>query len=170
MLSGLDRIDRLLGDILRPVVFIGMAALTAVITLQIVSRVFFTPVAWTEEVARFLLIWITFLGAALAWQQGRHLAVSLLRDSLPNGSRRIVTGAAILVSLAFMVALTVIGIRYMNVQSFQKSPSLRLSMSYVYAVMPIAAALMAGLSVIDLIRLIAGRPARGSASSLPEIQ
>ncbi len=160
MLAGLDAIDRLIGAILRPVVFAGMAALTAVITLQIASRVFFSPVAWTEEVARFLLIWITFLGAALAWQQGRHLAVSLLRDSLPDGPRRIITGAAILVSLAFMVALTVIGIRYMNVQSFQKSPSLRISMTYIYAVMPLAAALMAGLSVIDLIRLIAGRPAR----------
>ena len=64
----------------------------------------------------------------------------------------------------------IIGIRYMNVQSFQKSPSLRLSMTYVYAVMPIAAALMAALSVIDLIRLIAGRPARGGASALPEIE
>ncbi len=160
MLAGLDAIDRLIGAVLRPVVFLGMAALTAVITLQIASRVFFTSVSWTEEVARFLLIWITFLGAALAWQQGRHLAVSLLRDSLPDGARRVVTGAAILISLAFMIALTVIGIRYMNVQSFQKSPSLRISMTYIYAVMPLAASLMAGLSVIDLIRLIAGRPAR----------
>ncbi len=160
MLAGLDAIDRLIGAVLRPALFIGMAALTAVITLQIVSRVFFMSVSWTEEVARFLLIWITFLGAALAWQQGRHLAVSLLRDNLPDGPRRIVTGAAILVSLTFMVALTVIGIRYMNVQSFQKSPSLRISMTYIYAVMPIAAALMAGLSLIDLIRLITGRPAR----------
>ncbi|PVA09094.1 TRAP transporter small permease [Pelagivirga sediminicola] len=161
MLAGLERLDSLLGAVLRPVIFAGMAALTAVITLQIVSRVLFTSVSWTEEVARFLLIWITFLGAALAWQEGRHLAVALLRDSLPDGPRRIVTGAAILVSIAFMVALAVIGVRYMNVQSFQKSPSLRVPMSYVYAVMPIAAALMAALSVIDLARLIAGQGPRG---------
>ncbi|WP_324751745.1 TRAP transporter small permease [Roseovarius sp. Pro17] len=169
MLAGLERIDRILGDVLRPVVFAGMAGLTCVITLQIVSRVFFTSVSWTEEVARFLLIWITFLGAALAWQQGRHLAVALLRDSLPIGPRRIVTGAAILVSIAFMVALTIIGIRYMNVQSFQKSPSLRVSMSYVYAVMPLAAGLMAALSAIDLVRLIAGRAPRDVARDLPEV-
>ena len=60
-----------------------------------------------------------------------------------------------------MVTLVVIGIRYMNVQSFQKSPSLRLSMSHVYAVMPVAAGLMAALSMIDLIRLIAGRDPSG---------
>lgn len=169
MLAGLNAIDRLLGAVLRPVIFAGMAALTAVITLQIVSRVLFTSVAWTEEVARFLLIWITFLGAALAWQEGRHLAVALLRGSLPDGPRRIVTGAAILVSIAFMVALAVIGVRYMNVQSFQKSPSLRVPMSYVYAVMPIAAALMAALSVIDLARLLAGQPPRGAPDPADEV-
>lgn len=167
MLAGLDRIDRLLGDILRPVVFAGMAGLTCVITLQIVSRVFFTSFSWTEEVARFLLIWITFLGAALAWQQGRHLAVSLLRDNLPKGPRRIVTAGATLVSIAFLVALTIIGIRYMNAQSFQKSPSLRVSMTYVYAVMPVAAVLMATLSAIDLLRLIAGRAPREAATDQP---
>ncbi|MFX0542012.1 TRAP transporter small permease [Roseovarius sp. S4756] len=170
MMTGLGGIDRFLGAVLKPVVFAGMMALTGVITLQIVSRVFFTSVAWTEEVARFLLIWITFLGAALAWQQGRHLAVAMLRHSLPGPARRIVTGAALLVSLAFLIALTVIGIRYMNVQSFQKSPSLRLPMSYVYAVMPIAGALMATLSVIDLLRVIAGLPLRDDAPDLPEVQ
>ena len=81
MLKALAWIDRMLGEVLKPVVFAGMAALICVITLQIVSRLMFTSVSWTEEVARFLLIWITFLGAALAFQQGRHIAVTLLRDS-----------------------------------------------------------------------------------------
>ncbi|WP_138466466.1 TRAP transporter small permease [Poseidonocella sp. HB161398] len=157
MLKGLAWIDRSLGIVLGPVVFAGMAGLTAVITLQIVSRVFFTSVSWTEEVARFLLIWITFLGAALAYQQGRHIAVALLRDSLPPPLRKLLTGLAHAVAIAFLVTLAVIGWRYMQMQSFQKSPSMRLKMSYVYAVMPLAAALMAGLSAIDLLRLLAGR-------------
>ncbi len=127
-----------MGEVLKPVVFAGMIGLTGVITLQIVSRVFFTSVGWTEEVARFLLIWITFLGAALAFQQGRHIAVTLLRDSLPLTLRRIVSGAGIVVTFTFLVTLAVIGWRYMNMQSYQKSPSLRLSMTYIYAVMPLA--------------------------------
>lgn len=160
MMAGLDRVDRWIGALLGPVVFAGMAALTGVITLQIVSRVFFTSVSWTEELARFLLIWITFLGAALAWQQGRHLVVTSFRDALPAGARRWVEGGAILVALAFLGALAWIGWRYMGLQSFQKSPSMRLPMSYVYSVMPVSAALMAVLSLIDLARLLAGRPAR----------
>lgn len=160
MLSWLAWLDRKVGALLKPVVFAGMAGLTAVISLQIVSRVLFTSVSWTEEVARFLLIWITFLGAALAYQQGRHIAVTVLRDSLPPVLGRIVSGVATLVAIAFLVTLAKIGWQYMNMQSFQKSPSLRLSMTYVYAVMPLSALLMAGLSVIDLIRLLAGAPLR----------
>ena len=48
MLKALEWIDRMVAVILRPVVFAGMIALAAVITLQIVSRVFFTSFAWTE--------------------------------------------------------------------------------------------------------------------------
>ncbi|MHA6344343.1 TRAP transporter small permease [Roseivivax sp. CAU 1761] len=166
MLRALAWIDRAVAAVLAPVVFAGMAGLTLVITLQIVSRVAFTSLRWTEEVARFGLIWITFLGAALAYQQGRHIAVALLRDSLPPLWRRAVTGAALLVALAFLVTLAVIGWHYMQVQSFQKSPSLRLSMSHVYAVMPVSAALMALLAAIDLVRLIAGAPPRAAASEL----
>ena len=166
MLARLAWIDRLLGEVLKPVVFVGMAALIAVITLQIVSRVFFTSVSWTEEVARFLLIWITFLGATLAYQQGRHIAVTLMRDNLPPAFKRIVTGAALLVTIAFLVALAWVGWRYTMLQSFQKSPSLRLPMNYVYVVMPTTAALIALLSSIDLIRLLAGRGVREPHSEI----
>ena len=169
MLKVLGKLDRAVGAILGPIVFLGMVALTAVITLQIVSRVLFTSVSWTEEVARFLLIWITFLGAALAFQQGRHIAVTLLRDNLPSGLRRIVFGASLIVIIAFLATLAMIGWDYMNVQSFQKSPSLRLSMMYVYSVMPFSTALMAALACIDLVRLAAGEWPRETGETPEEL-
>jgi len=156
MLKVLGWVDRIVGAVLGPVVVAGMVALTFVISLQIVSRVFFTSVTWTEEVARFLLIWITFLGATLAFQQGRHIAVQLARDSLPDNLRRIVIGAGILVSIAFLTTLTWIGWRYMDLQRFQRSPSLRIPMNNIYLVMPVASGLMAAMSCIDLVRLLSG--------------
>ncbi|WP_346799393.1 TRAP transporter small permease [Halomonas sp. Bachu 37] len=154
MVLVLQRTERVLDAILQPIVFLGMAALIGVITLQIVSRVLFTAVGWTEEVARFLLVWITFLGAALAFQRGRHIAVTFAVDALPGRPRQLARIAATLVVVAFMVALMVVGYRYMQVQSFQKSASLRLSMTYVYAVIPISAALMAWYAVVDLVEVI----------------
>ncbi|OJA05920.1 TRAP transporter small permease [Halomonas sp. QHL1] len=154
LLKLLRRIERGLDAIIQPVVFAGMAALIGVITLQIVSRVLFTAVGWTEEVARFLLVWITFLAGTLAFQRGRHIAVTFVVDALPGRLRQIARIAALLIVLAFMITLIVIGYRYMQVQSFQKSASLRLSMTYVYAVMPICAAIMAWYALIDIIELL----------------
>lgn len=157
LLRPLQWSERALDAVMQPVVFAGMAALIGVITLQIISRVFFSAVGWTEEVARFLLVWITFLGATLAFQRGRHIAVTFVVDALPLRLRQLARIAAVLVSLGFMIALIVIGYRYMQVQSFQKSASLRLSMTWVYAVIPLAAAVMAWYALVDLVEVLLGR-------------
>ncbi len=157
MLGVVGVIDRALATILKPVVALGMVALIFVITAQIVSRVFFTAFGWTEEVARFLLIWLTFLGAALAWQQGRHIAVKVLVERLRPGLRRGVQMAALAVVCGFGLALAWLGWSFMDVSAFQRSPSLRLPMAYVYVVIPVAAGLIAWFSLTDLLRLVLGQ-------------
>jgi TRAP-type C4-dicarboxylate transport system permease small subunit len=160
LLTLLRRIERGLDAIIQPVVFACMAALIGVITLQIISRVLFTAVGWTEELARFLLVWLTFLGATLAFQRGRHIAVTFMVDALPARLRKLARFVALSVVLALMVSLIVIGYRYMQVQSFQKSASLRISMTYVYAVMPLCTAIMAWYALVDMVEvLIHGKPA-----------
>lgn len=94
------------------------------------------------------------LAGTLAFQRGRHIAVTFVVDALPGRLCQIARIAALLVVLAFMITLIVIGYRYMQVQSFQKSASLRLSMTYVYAVMPICAAMMAWYALVDIIELL----------------
>ncbi|MCL7928762.1 TRAP transporter small permease [Halomonas llamarensis] len=159
LLTLLQRTERGLDAIIRPVVFACMVALIGVITLQIVSRVLFTAVGWTEELARFLLVWLTFLGATLAFQRGRHIAVTFMVDALPARLRQLTRFVALIVVLAFLVSLIVIGYRYMQVQSFQKSASLRISMTYVYAVMPFCSAIMAWYTLVDLLEtLVHGKP------------
>lgn len=154
-------LKRALAAVLRPVVFTGMAALAAVITLQIVSRVLFTAVSWTEEVARFLLVWLTFLGATLALAEKRHIAVTLLTDRLPPALARMAATVGLVAMAAFLIALTWIGWQYMSMQSFQRSASLQMPMMYVYAVIPVSSALMSILCLADLAATASGRaPAR----------
>ncbi len=154
MLPLFQRIEQGIDAVTRPAVFLAMAALIGVITLQITSRVFFSAVGWTEEVARFLLVWITFLAATLAYRRRRHIAVTFVIEALPPRIRQASQLLATLVVVAFMISLIVIGYRYMQVQSFQKSASLRLSMTWVYAVMPFCATLMAWTSLVDFVSLV----------------
>ncbi|WP_336368044.1 TRAP transporter small permease [Marinobacter sp. C2H3] len=153
--------DRAVAAVLKPVLAGGIAALIAVITLQIVSRVLFSAVGWTEEVARFLLVWLTFLGAVLAWAQRRHIVVTVLVDRLPPSVRRWLSAFALACAVAALVALAWIGYQYMMMQSYQKSASLRVPMMYIYAVIPLSAALMALLGLADLVRVCLGWPLPG---------
>lgn len=168
LLAVLRGIEYVLDRLLQPVVFVGMAALIGVITLQIVSRVFFTAVGWTEEVARFLLIWITFLAGTLAFQRGHHIAVTFAVDALPMRLRKLARILAVAAVIAFLMTLAFIGQHYMQVQSFQKSASLRMPMSYVYAVMPISALIMAWYALVDLVELIIeGEPSKPMGEQTP---
>lgn len=158
MLGILKKIERAIDAILQPIVFAAMVALIAVITLQIVSRVFFTAVSWTEEVARFLLVWITFMGATLAFQRGRHIAVTFVVNALPGRIRQVARILAVAIALGFMMALVFIGYRYTQVQSFQTSASLGWSMTYVYSIIPACGALMSWYAFVDLVELVAEGP------------
>ncbi len=142
-------LDAAIRAVLRPVVFAAMAALVAVITLQIVTRVFFTATGWTEEVARFLLVWLTFLGATLALAEGRHIAVTVLVDRLPAPPRRALVVAGHLAAAAFLAALAWIAWRYTSMQGTQVSAALRVPMIWVYAVIPATCALMAVSSLLS---------------------
>jgi len=78
---------------------------------------------------------------------------------MPYRCRWLARLAALAIVVAFMITLVVIGYRYMQVQSFQKSASLRLSMTYVYAVIPLAAGIMAWYALVDMIEvLVNGEP------------
>lgn len=170
VLRVLAAVERGVDAVLQPVVFLGVVALIAVMTLQIVSRVFFTAAGWTEEAARFLLVWLTFLGAALAYQRGRHIAVTSLVEMLPAALQRVCRVAVSVVAIGFLLVLVVVGYRYMDLQSFQRSASLQVSMFYVYAVMPASAAIMAFYALVDLLEAMLGTSggADAAGSARPE--
>jgi len=155
MLSALKSVERGIDAVVRRVAFVALAGMIVVITLQIIFRVFFNAISWSEEVARYLLVWTTFLGATLAWYRKRHIAVTFVVDGFPAPVRRIARTIAHLISIAFFGIIIVVGIRYMSTQGSQVSASLRLPMPYVYAIIPATSAVMLLYAVTDLLELFA---------------
>ena len=79
----------MLGKILRLALALLMTKMVASVVWQVLSRyLFVVPAAWTEELARFLLIWIGMLGAAYAYRQGSHLRL-LLEEMVRETADRI---------------------------------------------------------------------------------
>lgn len=76
--------------------------LAAVVFLQFFTRyVLNDSIAWTEEIARYLLIGVTFVGAAMAARRGAHIALELAAHALPAAARRWLRASLAAVAVAF---------------------------------------------------------------------
>lgn len=90
-----------------------MAVMFVLVFTNVVTRYGFGfSIAWAEEVASFLMIWVTFLGAGLALREGRHVAIDILQDRLPETARRALRFALAAVILVFLGLLVWFGVQF----------------------------------------------------------
>jgi len=109
--------------------------------------------AWIEELCLFGLVWMSFLSLGLALEGGRHIGMRMVLERLPPGSRRAVKLAVNLIGLVFSAYLAKIGydITAFVANSGQRSPTLDISMLWLYIVMPIGFGLLALRYLIELV-------------------
>jgi TRAP-type C4-dicarboxylate transport system permease small subunit len=142
MLGARRLVDQVLGAVLT---FI-MAVMVVNVVWQVFTRfVLGAPSSYTEELARYLLIWVSLLGAAYAAGKRMHLAIDVFTARL-DGQRRIrmrqfIHGCVLLFAFAAMV---VGGIRlvYISFALEQMSAALRVSLGFVYLVVPVSGLLI----------------------------
>jgi TRAP-type transport system small permease protein len=123
-------------------VFLIVAGMVIVTTMQVVFRVLFNALTWSEELSRYLLVWGTFFGATLAYKRGNHIAVTFIIDFFPTRLRVWFNIFTYLLSLVFFIVVAKQGINMINMQVFQISPALGLPMKYVYWSIPLSLAIM----------------------------
>ena len=123
-------------------VFLIMAGLVIVTTLQVVFRVAFNALTWSEEMSRYLLVGGTFFGATLAYKRGNHIAVTFVIDFFPAKFRVWFNILTYLLSLAFCYIVVQQGLSMIQMQVFQVSPALQLPMKYVYWSIPVSFGIM----------------------------
>ena len=137
------RIDRHVLAANRLLMIAAMAAMSVIVFASVSIR-FLTDysIPWAEEVARYLMVWLTFLGAGPVLRYGGHIAVENLQDSLPPRAAlalRVVIAALLFAFFAFMVWF---GVLYVERAQFQMTPTTQISMGWVYAAMPVGGLLL----------------------------
>ena len=123
-------------------VVVLLLGLTAVVTLQIVARVFFEAFSWTEELSRYLLVWSTFLGASMGFKRGSHVAITFVVDLFSGRFRQWVSVLIHALSVLFFFVGIVYGFQMIHQQVYQISPAMGLSMRVVYLAIPLGFATM----------------------------
>jgi C4-dicarboxylate transporter DctQ subunit len=108
--------------------------------------------AWIEEACLFSLAWVVFLALGLALERGRHIAMTSLLARFAPELRRALKLAIDLTGVAFSlyIAKLALDITLFVVRSGQSSPTLDVSMGWLYAAMPLGFALLALRYVLEL--------------------
>jgi len=134
--------DRVLVSVNRWTVIAMLAAMATMVFANVALR-FLTDhsLLWVEEVSRFLMIWLTFLGSGIVLRYGAHVAIETLAQKLPGGARAL-RGAVLAVLFAFFAAMVWLGTRYSMLTWEQTTPVLGIPFGAVYLAMPIGFTLM----------------------------
>lgn len=117
--------------------------MTVVITAQVVSRYALgRSLTWSEELGRYLFVWITFLGIALGIKLHSHVALDILIQKLNGKSRLLLEIINSMLIAVVGLILLMGGISLVNLGAIQKSPSMLLPMNIVYSVIPMSGILI----------------------------
>lgn len=120
-----------------------VVSLLVIVFIQVVVRyATYQPLAWTEEIARLLFIWVVMAGAVVGAKRGTHFAVTLIFDVLPERTHRIIKVVLHFIEAVFYVVFAWSAVVVTRVANNQNSPSLEYPMSLPYAALAIAAVVM----------------------------
>lgn len=137
----IDRFDSALKRVNGAVIALMLAVMLTLVFGNVIGRFFFsTSFGWAEEVTRYLMIWVVFLGAGLGLREGVHVAVTLFVD-LSRTLKPAITWLSFAFLLSFFAALAWFGFEYAMFASRQRSAMLQLPMWIVYLSVPIGASL-----------------------------
>lgn len=127
-------------------------------TLQILFRyVFMYPLPWTEELARFTLVWVTFFGAASATRRKLHLAVDFFINKLNQRAAKFITLFFYILILGFLVVILYGAVVMMGEAKPIFAGSITwLSMMYLYLGPVIGLILMIIFVINNLYQIISG--------------
>lgn len=124
----------------------GLLALSIIVFINVILRYFFdfSP-AWSDELPRYMMIWLTFIGMSYCVRKGEHVNIDIVFSKLPPVLKKAVYLAMLMINFVFSVYLVYKGwgLCQKLIALNQLSVSLQIPIGYIFSVLPIGCALMA---------------------------
>ena len=152
-LNALNHIEEIIGCVM-------VAIMVVILLSQVILRyVFSAPFKQAEEIARYCMIWITFVGASYGAKKRTHAEITFISDRISSKTVRkwhqIIVDLLVTVSFLYLMPEA---INFVILQQVVRSPSmLNLPMSSIYIIMPIGIALMCVRYAVHIVNAIRGK-------------
>ena len=148
-----------------------MAIMTILVFIQVVMRyVFSNSLSWSEELARFIFMWVSWIGASYAVRERAHFRVEMFADMMKGEKRKWFELVILIVWFVFCVFMAFIGTRLIIflVETGQISAAMEIPMSWVYASVPVGCGLMALRLIVEIKKLLSGEYVPGQKVPIPD--
>jgi TRAP-type C4-dicarboxylate transport system permease small subunit len=133
-------------------------SMSIIVAVQVFCRyVLNHSLFWSEELARFLLVWLTFLGASIAYYRGVHPGIDVIYTRMPNAIRKVAAITVHLLSMILFVIMIIFGIKFSYFIRHQISPALYLPKWLVFTIIPLSGSILMLHSLIFFLDEIKGK-------------
>lgn len=127
----------------RQLIGISLLIIVIVTILQVIARfVFDRPLIWSDELARFILIWMVFIGAAVVSFDDKHMAVEVFQEKMSPKFKLITSFMMRFLILIFLAITAYSSIELVQVSHYLKSGALEIPFSYWRVAAPVGSVLM----------------------------
>ncbi len=146
-----DKIDKILANTL----IVIMSVMVVNVLWQVFTRyIMADPSSFTDELARYLMIWIGILGAAYVSGKNMHVAINVLPEKFSKTTQKKITLFVNILIIVFVLSALVIGglrLVYITYILDQTSPSLQIPLAVVYMVLPLSGVLIIYYKFSDML-------------------
>ncbi len=161
----MNSLSKILGKAAKALEWVMLTALMVMVLvmfLQVVLRyVFSTGFAWSEELSRFLMIYMIFIGGAVLSSHDGHISVTILDELLKGVSYKVIKVIQYLISLAYCGFMAKIGLSTLPIVARQKTPNMQITMDWIYMIIPVSMILMVIYIAFKLVLLFTQPAQRG---------
>ncbi len=153
-----DKFLHYLGKLIEAALILGSVVIVGMVTAEVILRKGFgTSLIITEELARYMLVWLVFLAGALGIRDKSHIRINAMVKHLSPRKQIVLALCAHGMSLIFLALLFIESVRILPSQFSQMCITFDVSIFYFYLAIPIGCVLMALYTVPKIRDILAGR-------------
>ena len=149
----MEKLSAVLDKITLTTASILLVVIAVIVNWGVFCRyVLFAPLPWSEQIPKYAMVWMGFLGASLGISRNRHIGFDILVVRLPSVIRKLIIIAGRILVLFFLAMMTIYGVTFALAVGFSSNaPMLPIPMFYLFLAVPVGGVFMILQATIKLV-------------------